>query len=124
MIQRACIICGDRRWDKVEPIRQFLRDWSPHLVIEGEAAGADKMGRRQAEMQGCEVEPFPADWERYGRAAGPIRNEQMLKRLVGLGEEGWEIFIAAFHGNISESKGTANMILLAEKNSVPFEVFT
>lgn len=59
--------------------------------------------------------PFPAHWDIHGRAAGPIRNQQML-------DEGLPDMVIAFHDDIASSKGTKDMISRAEKNSVPYQV--
>jgi hypothetical protein len=47
-------------------------------VIHGAARGADTLGAEWATARGVPVEPYPADWKRHGRAAGPIRNAAML----------------------------------------------
>lgn len=46
-------------------------------VVCGEARGADSLGRRWAEEHNIPVKSFPAQWDKYGRAAGPIRNREM-----------------------------------------------
>ena len=46
-------------------------------VVCGMARGADTLGRIWAETMELPVAKFPADWEKYGKAAGPIRNKQM-----------------------------------------------
>jgi hypothetical protein len=46
---------------------------------------------------------FPAEWKKYGNAAGPIRNARMLN-------EGVPDVVIAFHENIHKSKGTKNMM--------------
>lgn len=77
------------------------------IIIEGECEGADLLSRQVAEQLGFEVLPFPAQWARYGRAAGPIRNQQML-------DEGKPDLVLAFHDNlIGRSKGTKDMVLRA-----------
>jgi hypothetical protein len=48
------------------------------LIISGCALGADTLGIDWAEERGVEVARFPADWNKHRRAAGPIRNQQML----------------------------------------------
>lgn len=111
------LICGDRNWDDVESIRTLicgLRELhGPSLVIiEGEARGADLMARMTAESLTVTVERYPADWTAYGRAAGPIRNQQMLT-------EGKPDTLYAFHDDIDNSKGTKNMVALAMKAGVP-----
>lgn len=75
------------------------------------------MAKAVAQSQGYTVESYPADWKRYGRAAGPIRNRQML-------EEGKPDLIIAFHSNLAESRGTANMVKIARKAGIEVRVFT
>ena len=48
-------------------------------VVSGKAIGVDSLGERWAAANGIDVEPFPADWSRHGKAAGPIRNREMAK---------------------------------------------
>lgn len=76
-------------------------------VIEGGAAGADRMARAWAERHGVEVVTFPADWELYGRRAGPVRNLKMLR-------EGRPDLVVAFPGG----RGTAHMVRSAREAGV------
>jgi hypothetical protein len=46
-------------------------------VVSGCAAGVDRDGEAWAERKGIPVRRFPADWKRYGRGAGPVRNREM-----------------------------------------------
>lgn len=46
-------------------------------VVCGKAKGADTLGEVWALSRGIDVAEFPADWNRYGKRAGPVRNEQM-----------------------------------------------
>lgn len=46
-------------------------------IVSGTAYGADKLGEQLAEKLGLKLTKFPADWDAHGKAAGPIRNEQM-----------------------------------------------
>jgi len=48
------------------------------IILSGCAPGADTLGIEWAEAKGIQVARFPADWNTHGRAAGPIRNQQML----------------------------------------------
>jgi hypothetical protein len=65
---------------------------------------------------GLRVEEYPAQWHRYGQAAGPIRNQEMLKTGIHL--------VLAFHPNLSESKGTKDMVTRAASAGVPVHIFT
>lgn len=54
---------------------------------------------------------FPADWGRYGKGAGPVRNRQML----ALDPDA----VQAFHNDLVESSGTLDMCVIADKKNVP-----
>lgn len=110
------LFCGDRNWSHYKTIVDVMLELRPTLVIEGEAAGADSMAREAAEDYLIAVLPFPADWKKYGRAAGPIRNSQMLK-------EGKPELVVAFHDDITTSKGTKNMVEQAKKNGIKVLVY-
>lgn len=106
------LICGDRNWTDVRRIGNFLieltRANTPQYrghditIIHGAARGADTIAGVLAEWMGLKVEAYPADWEQYKRAAGPIRNQQMLASGIDL--------CIAFHNYIENSKGTADMV--------------
>ena len=68
-------------------------------IVCGGATGADTLGKRFAEELGYSVKMFPADWKKYGRRAGPVRNQQMGEYADAL---------IAFWDGISH--GTKNMI--------------
>jgi hypothetical protein len=68
-------------------------------VVSGGCSGPDQLGERWAALNNVPVKVFPADWEAYGKAAGPMRNERMAAYADAL--------IACFDG---KSRGTANMI--------------
>ena len=71
-------------------------------LVHGAASGADRLSGEWAASRGVPVEANPADWKKYGRAAGPIRNSQMLDDKPDL--------VIAFPGG----KGTADMIRKAQ----------
>lgn len=77
-------------------------------LIHGAAAGADSLGRSWAmTISNIEILGFPANWERYGRRAGPVRNRQMLR-------EGLPDLVVAFPGG----RGTRDMVLAAGEAGV------
>lgn len=71
----------------------------PHFVIEGGADGADKGARYWRETRRFPGQTYPADWTTHKRAAGPIRNAQMLK-------QGKPSVVIAFPGH----EGTADAV--------------
>jgi hypothetical protein len=111
------LICGDRNWDNVGVImREVWKLPAGSVVIHGCARGADTIAGEAAKKCGLDVLEFPAEWEKYGRAAGSIRNKQML--VEGKPDEVW-----AFHSNIVHSRGTLNMMQQADKAGIPAHLF-
>lgn len=84
------------------------RDERITSVIHGAASGADNAAAGWGEFEGVRVIAYPADWRKHGKAAGPIRNTQMLR-------EGKPSLVIAFPGG----RGTADMIRQAEAADVP-----
>lgn len=84
------VMCGSREYDDGAMVRQafnelsFLVDWRDLIIVHGAARGADALADRFAKDHGIAVEPHPAQWELLGRAAGPIRNIEMLDSGVDL----------------------------------------
>jgi hypothetical protein len=112
------LVCGYRDWTDIESIEWQLR-LCVHMkvLIHGGARGADTIGGNFGKKLGSKVKvlEFKADWNKYGRAAGPIRNKQML-------EEGLPDFVLAFHDDLESSKGTKHMVTLARKAGIPVKV--
>ena len=107
------LVCGSRQWTDYRVIERRLQALPPEtVIIEGEARGADKTARKIAEHLGFEVKPFPADWIKFGLAAGEIRNQQML-------DEGKPDLVLAF--SMPDSIGTKHMIRRAKKAGIPVE---
>jgi len=106
------LVCGDRNWTDRMLIRGFLEVYNPSLVIEGEAYGADTIAREEAEDLGIPVMKVFAEWDKYGKGAGHIRNGKML--------DGEPDLVLAFHSKIEESKGTANCLSQAEDRDIEY----
>ena len=79
------IIAGSRQITDKEFVINVIDETVKRLnldvteVIEGECRGPDLFGKEWANRHGIPVNEFPADWEKYGRRAGPIRNSEMAK---------------------------------------------
>jgi len=110
---KRILICGDRNWKDRSFIDIFIRNLPKDtVIIHGNCRGADQIAGSIAKKYGLEVISFPADWRKYGRKAGPIRNRQMIR-------EGKPDLVVAFHNDLSKSKGTLNMILQANRSGIP-----
>jgi hypothetical protein len=115
------LVCGGRDLDSSDVwnwLERFARgdcqaalgDHSAKIgiLIHGGAHGADEGAASWGESENIPVRCFPAEWKKHGKAAGPLRNEKMLR-------EGNPDVVIAFDGG----RGTANMIGLAESAGIP-----
>lgn len=126
------LACGDRRWSDRELVEQTLEYLRTHraeplTIVEGGARGADRLaGQWAARMRrhGVGWVRVPADWERHGKRAGPIRNQQMLDFILQGREMGQTVGVLAFHDDIDASKGTGDMIARARRAGVPVKLVT
>jgi hypothetical protein len=107
------IVAGSREitdyqlvWDAV-----YSCPWIITEIVSGGARGVDTLGEQVAATFNIPVKVFPADWGTHGKAAGPIRNQQMAEYADAL--------IAVWDGN---STGTWNMIKQAEKRKMRVHV--
>jgi hypothetical protein len=111
------LCCGDRNWDNWLLIWRELRALGPLTeFVHGDCRGADKMCGHVAKSLGRAVQSVPADWKKYGKAAGPIRNQEMLNRHPDIG------LVLAFHADLSKSRGTADMVARAEAAGIAVKV--
>jgi hypothetical protein len=81
------------------------------IIISGCAKGADKLGEVFAAYNNLEVERFPADWDKFGKSAGHVRNRQMADVSDAL--------IAFWDGR---SKGTGGMVMTMRKLEKPVRI--
>jgi len=107
------LICGDRNGGFNEPIAKLILDelLPGDVIIQGMCRGVDRTARYLGLKYGFRVEDYPADWNKYGKAAGPIRNKQKL-------DEGKPDIVYAFHPDLSKSKGAKNMVEQARKRGI------
>lgn len=109
------IVCGDRRWTNRDAIMRRLAELPPNSeVIQGECRGADLLAKDCCDALGIKCIGYPADWDHYGRGAGPMRNQEMLD----LGPD----LVIAFHSDILSSRGTYDMLRRACKRGTKIEV--
>lgn len=112
------IIAGCREFNDYEFLRQKcdnilskVRQTHSVVIVSGTARGADQLGERYAAERGYQVRRFPADWDRHGKAAGPIRNALMADSADAL--------IAFWDGM---SRGTKNMIDTAKNRGLSVRI--
>ena len=80
------LITGSRNWSNAVAIEHELRNVAKpgSVLVHGNCRGADKMAASIWKGLGLKDEPHPADWTKYGKAAGPIRNREMINSGVDL----------------------------------------
>ncbi len=112
------VIAGCRDYNNYDEAKEYIdfcltniRKENKIVIISGGASGADALGERYAAENGFEIEKHPADWEKYGRSAGPRRNKQMAQIAD---------YVICFWDE--KSKGTHSMIEYAEKFGKPVRV--
>lgn len=111
------LVCGDRNWTDKGAIELLLRSLPEgSTLIHGCCRGADMIAHEIAKEIGMEIVTFPAAWDRFGKKAGPIRNERMLL-------EGKPDRVVAFHDDLRRSKGTAHMVKIAMKAGIYTAVY-
>jgi YspA, cpYpsA-related SLOG family len=110
---RRILVTGSRTWTDARAIRHELAemwgDGSAVLVTGAYSRGADMLAERCWRAWGGTVERHPADWARHGRAAGPLRNAEM----VALGADVCVAFIR------NQSPGASNAVELARAAGIP-----
>jgi len=106
------IVCGGRDFEDHKLLNSKLDELDERFeitcVVHGDALGADRMAAMWAYKNKIPVIAYPADWNRYGSSAGPVRNTLMLK------EESPDMVIA-FPGGA----GTRHMRKISEEAMVP-----
>lgn len=106
------IVAGCRTFDNYELLEREMLSFAGSMltnitIVSGGAKGVDALGERFAAEHNLPVIVKPAEWDLYGRAAGPIRNIEMARISDAL--------VAFWDG---KSKGTKNMIELAKKHGL------
>jgi hypothetical protein len=106
------LVCGSRDYIDYTKVYECLKSLEVSQVIAGGCRGADALAVRASKACGYPFREFPADWQKFGKAAGPIRNQRML-------DEGRPDLVVAFHEDVENSKGTKDMIRRARSQGVP-----
>lgn len=118
MKEYRIVVAGCRNYKNYFKISRELKKYINNLgddceiiIVSGGASGVDALGEKFAKKHNFKVERYPAEWEKYGRSAGPIRNSKMAQAADGV--------IAFWDG---KSRGTKNMIECAEKAKKPCKI--
>jgi UDP-N-acetylmuramoylalanine-D-glutamate ligase len=115
-MEMRILVCGGRDYCDYHEFDRRMDDLYSWLgegedfgltVIQGGAKGADFLAKGWAKSLGFPCTEFPADWKKHGKAAGAIRNQQML-------DEGKPDLVVAFPGG----NGTKDMVSRARKAGI------
>ena len=109
------IIAGTRDFNDYAFLKKnldyFLQGINPNNeeieIVSGNARGADKLEERYAKEHNLPVKLFPANWDKYGKRAGYLRNQEMANYA--------DVLIAFWD---EKSKGTKHMIDIAKKQDL------
>lgn len=123
------LVCGSRRMPDVTGkylVKRLMAEAVPPIMderdiilIHGGAKGIDTLAGDYAKTLGWTVHEYPADWDAHGKAAGPIRNQQMLE-MEHLSGDGIHLVLAF---PAPDSRGTWDMVERAAKWHIPVRVY-
>lgn len=110
---RRVLVCGGRDFEDESHVFNSLSEFENEYgeiscLIHGGATGADTLAAEYAHRERRRVAVYRANWKRFGKRAGPMRNAKML-------EDGKPDIVIAF----ADGRGTENMISLALAVGIP-----
>jgi hypothetical protein len=116
------LVTGSREWDDWQLVSTALigatlgTDWRKVTLVHGSCpSGLDYIADQLARSMGMTPEPHPADWDRHGKAAGPIRNQEMT-------DAGADICLA-FYKKGAANRGTRDCAAKAVRAGIPVKRF-
>lgn len=117
MIKRI-IVAGCRDYENYDDAKEYIemcikkiKEKYTLIFLSGGCRGADMLGEKYANENGFRIERYSADWQKYGKSAGPKRNLQMAKAC--------DYVICFWDG---KSRGTATMIYYAKRFKKPLKI--
>lgn len=115
---KRILITGSRNFSHTdlmeEALERHIDQPEDTVVIHGGARGADALAGALSENRGCTIEIFEAQWDKYGKGAGGIRNQLMV-------DSGADICLAF---PLENSVGTYDCIKRAKSAGIEVEIFT
>lgn len=115
------LVCGSRNYTNRDKLFRTLDAYHARigpklLIISGGATGADELARQWAALSQVDHLILYAKWDIDGKAAGFIRNQRMARKKPRL--------VLAFSQDFDNSRGTRNMIGVAEKMNIKVKKFS
>jgi len=118
MKEYKILVCGSRDYNNYEHMyddllkvfTSLLSVGVKPILINGAARGADNLAASIAIKYDIEIRQFPPDWTKFGKAAGPIRNQAMVDEAD---------IVLAYLRSDRENKGTKITMGMAAKKGIP-----
>lgn len=106
-------IIGSREFDNYTQVKDVMNEYvdKVEVIVSGGAKGADMLGEMWAKENNKETLIFLPEWDKYGKRAGFIRNQDIVKNS--------NLVIAFWNG---VSKGTKSSIDLCAKFGIPVKI--
>lgn len=137
------LVCGDRNWAnrfsfETGPTPKGTEDFNYFMEVMGDVnalrgidkiyqggqRGADQLARYWAWLSSTAMKQTDAEWDRYHKGAGPIRNQKQLDLMMKeLWETGSKGYVMAFHRSFNQSTGTRDMVDRARKAGLEVDIF-
>lgn len=115
---KKIVVAGSRNYNNYQQAERYIEFYTKGIAekytlvfLSGGCQGADKLGEKYAKLKGYEIQIIPAEWDKYGLKAGPIRNEIMAQIA--------DYVICFWDG---KSRGTKNMISNEIKYEKPYRI--
>lgn len=112
MGMKLCVF-GGRDFTNYDYVKEVLKDLDIDEIVCGGAKGADYLGAWFAKDNDITISLFEANWDKYGRSAGPMRNAEMSEYCTDA--------IGFWDGR---SSGTGHMRETCKKMGKPVEIFS
>ena len=108
------VVCGSRNYEKYDEAKTYIEKCIQQtgenkvVILSGGCHGADMLGEKYAKEEGYIIKRISPEWNKYGKAAGIVRNKIMAEEA--------DLVICFWNG---KSKGTKAMINYTKKLNKP-----
>lgn len=113
------LVCGSRSYSRFDTIFKALKRTGPFYIVQGAAPGADTHAKHAALMLGIPFKEYKAEWERFGKAAGFMRNTRMLEDNPQI----TQVWAFVTRGKLYDSRGTLDMVGQALQRGLPVRLY-
>jgi hypothetical protein len=111
------LAAGSRYYQDFQKILAIISSLDIDLLIAGGCRGADTLAVRAASQCGIRYIEYPAGWRRFGRSAGPRRNQILLDMKK-------PDLLLVFHEDLARSKGSRDMLSRVVRAGIPYRIYS